>query len=47
MTLAEDKRPEANRLIELRLYALQRHTQCEYEVDVLLSTLAEYPLVAD
>jgi len=25
MTLAEDKRPEANRLIELRPYALQRH----------------------
>jgi len=24
MTLAEDKRPEANRLIELRPYALQR-----------------------
>jgi len=27
MTLAEDKRPEANWLIELRLYALQRHTR--------------------
>jgi len=25
MTLADDKRPEANRLIELRPYALQRH----------------------
>jgi hypothetical protein len=25
LTLAEDKRPEANRLIELRSYALQRH----------------------
>jgi hypothetical protein len=25
MTLAEDKRPEANRLIDLRPYALQRH----------------------
>jgi hypothetical protein len=25
MTLAEDKRPEANRLIGLKLYALQRH----------------------
>jgi len=27
MTLAEDKRLEANRLIELRLCALQRHTR--------------------
>jgi len=35
MTLAEDKRPEANQLIELGLYALQRHTQFKYEVDVL------------
>jgi len=26
MTLAEDKRPEATLLIELSLYALQRHT---------------------
>jgi len=34
MTLAEDKRPEANRLIELRPHALQRHTRYEYEVDV-------------
>jgi hypothetical protein len=25
MTLAEDKRPEANRLIELRPHALHRH----------------------
>jgi hypothetical protein len=25
ITLAEDKRPEANRLIELSPYALQRH----------------------
>ena len=47
MTLAEDKRPEANRLIELRPYALQCHTRYKYEVDLLLSTLAEYQLVAD
>jgi hypothetical protein len=47
MTLAEDKRLEANRLIEFRPYALQRHTWCEYEVDMSLSMLAEYRLVAD
>jgi len=29
MTLAEDIRPEANLLIELRQYALQRHTHIE------------------
>jgi hypothetical protein len=42
MTLAEDKRPEANRLIELRPNALQRYTRQRYEVDVLLSMLVEY-----
>jgi len=47
MTLAEDTRPEANWQIDLRLYALQRHTWCEYETDVSLSTLAEYQLFAD
>jgi hypothetical protein len=47
MTLAEDKRPEANRHIKLRPHALQRHTRLEYEVDVSLSTLAEYRLFAD
>jgi hypothetical protein len=47
MTLAEDKRPEANGLIELRPHALQHHTRLEHEVDVSLSTLAEYWLVAD
>ena len=45
MTLAEDKRSEANWLIELRPYALQHQTRHEYEVDVSLSTLAEYRLV--
>ena len=34
LTLAEDKWPEANWLVELRLYALQHHTRYEYEVDV-------------
>jgi len=47
MTLAEDKRPEANWLIELRPYALQLHTRHRYKVDVSSSTLAEYRLVAD
>jgi hypothetical protein len=47
MTLAEDKRPEANQLIEFRPYALQRHTPSEYKVDVSLSTLAENRFVAE
>jgi hypothetical protein len=47
MTLAEDKRPEANWLIELRPYALQRHTHSGNEVDMPLSTIVEYQLVTD
>jgi len=47
MPLAEDRKPEANRHIELRQYALQRHTRIEYFVDVSVSTLVEYWLVAD
>ena len=47
MTLAEDQRPEANRLIELRPHALQCHTRSGYEVDMSLSTLPEYLLVAN
>jgi len=34
MTLAEDRRPDANWLIELRQYALERHTLIDYEVDL-------------
>jgi len=45
--LAEDKRPEANWLIELSPHSLQRHTRHKYEVDVSLSMLAEYQLVTD
>jgi hypothetical protein len=47
MTFGEDTRSEAYWLIEIRPYALQRNTRCEYEVDVSLSTLAVYRLVAD
>jgi hypothetical protein len=47
MTLAEDKWPEASRLVELRPYSLQLHPCCNNEVDVLLSTLMEYQLVAE
>jgi len=45
MTLAEAKRPEANLLIELSQYALQRHTHWKYEVDMSNTTFAEYLLV--
>jgi len=41
LALAEDKRPEANQIIELKPYALQRHN------GMSKSTLAEYQLVAD
>jgi len=41
LTLAEDKRPEANWPIVLRPHASQRHT------NILLPMLAEYLLVAD
>jgi hypothetical protein len=47
MILVEDKRPEVNRLIELRPHALQRHNRLKYEIEVSLSTLAEYQLIAD
>jgi hypothetical protein len=47
MTLADNKWPEANLLIELRLYALQHHTHYKYDDDVSLSMLAEYWLVAN
>jgi hypothetical protein len=47
MTMAEDKRPEANRLVELRPNALQRHTCPKYEVDVSLSMPEEYRVVTD
>jgi len=46
-TLAEDKGPEATLLIELSQNALQHHSCYKYGVDMLWSTLAEYPLVAD
>ena len=42
LALAEDKRPEANRLIELRAYASQRHNK-----DVSQSSLGKYQLGAD
>jgi hypothetical protein len=45
MTMAEEQRPEANRHIEFRPYAQQRHTRYEYKVDLSLSILAEYRLV--
>jgi hypothetical protein len=47
MSLAHDKRPEANRHIELRLYALQRYTRRIYEVVVSLFALAENGLGTD
>jgi hypothetical protein len=47
MMLAEDQRPEANRLIDLRLHALQHHTCGECKVDASISRVAEYQLVAD
>ena len=47
MTLGENERPEANWLIELRPYALQRHTRNEYDIDVSQSILSEYWLVTD
>jgi len=40
MTLANDKRLEANRLIELRLHELTHHACWEYEAGVALSSLA-------
>ena len=47
MTLAADKRPEPNQLIRLRQNALQHPTRQRYEVDMLLSMLADYRLVAN
>jgi len=47
MALGEDKRPEANRHFDFRPSALQHHTQCEFEDEVSLPTLAEYRLVAN
>jgi hypothetical protein len=47
MALAKDKRPGANQLIELRLYALQRETRSRNEIDMSLSMLPECRLVAD
>jgi hypothetical protein len=47
ITLAEDMTPEANRLIELRPHALQHQIHTKYEIDMSLSTLAEYRLVAN
>jgi len=47
MTLAEDKRPEANRLIGLRPHSSERHTWDKYMVDVALFMIAEYQLVVD
>jgi hypothetical protein len=47
MTLVEDTNPKPNWLIELKLYALHNYTGYEYEVDLSLSTLAEYRLVGN
>jgi hypothetical protein len=47
MTWAEDRTPDANCMMELKLYALKRHTHYKYEIEVLLSMPPQYLLVAE
>jgi hypothetical protein len=44
MTSADDKRPEANQLIELKPHALQCHAWSQSKIDIPQSRLPKYQL---
>ena len=45
--LAEDTRPEANRIVSSCQYTLQQHGRQGYEINLSVSMLGEYRLAVD